>query len=601
MPSELVRANVCDALRYLSGGEASDEARRLALHYGVSVATIHRWSGIRRRAERSDKGSSAVAREIVIKGGALMHASRRASTDIPIPACDAQEILADSGMAVDVSSSRYRQLLRDHHVSARDLNRPAPHTPMRSRHPNHVWQFDVTNCIQYFLDDGGSGLRERDADMTLYRNKIVKTAREIKRELLRYVAVDHCSGAFYFRYFYAEGERAEDGSEFLFEAFRPKEEAFKKFFGEDRPEAAAWRMHGVPFVLVADRGSITRARRNQALLECLRVELKPHLPGNPRAKGAVEGMMHYINRFEGRLRFRRPGSLDELNRWALDWSVMVNTTKKMRNIAPRADLWQRIQAHELRLCPGWDIYCALIREPERERTANGARIVRLCGNHYQIPDPNAAGQKVKVVMNPYEWPKAEVCFNGMVWLLEPVPMDDYGRLDAGAYYGEYRSPGHTDTQKAMVEMEKVSADEWGVKWHGTREKRRAEAPPVGHESPLKVFGHQAEKAGNLAYMDKRGVELEIKPSAPVENPVLVVDAAAYAPRAQRISRRIPVTEFFRRLAAATGPVSTETNARIRAQYGDSIDEAEAEELLAAGSSPAAACCYICEPSQAAQG
>lgn len=345
--SETILNHVETALRGLPPQEAAIKTKELAAHYGVTTATINRYAaarGIRFRKERKTKGQSAATRESCLAASALLLSSRRKSNEIPLPAVDAKMILEDSGRDTGgVSASRFIARLRQEKISAKDMLRPTPHQRLLSKHPNHVWQFDVTNCLQYFLD--AKGLGERDTEMTMYKNKIVKTAKAIKKELLRYVVVDHCSGAFYMQYFYATGERAADGSAFLFRAMRPKDELIKNLWnGDSAPKLGKFRMHGVPFMLVVDRGSIATAKANQALFEALRIELNMHMPGNPRAKGAVEGMMKYINRFEARLKFQRPADLNELNRWALDWCIYINAAVKMRDIAPRSVLWSYITA-----------------------------------------------------------------------------------------------------------------------------------------------------------------------------------------------------------------------------------------------------------------
>ena len=244
-------------------------------------------------------------------------------------------------------------------------------------------------------------------------------------------------------------------------------------------------------------------------MDALRVDLQLHMPGNPRAKGAIEGLMKYINRFEGRLKFQRPADLDELNRWALDWCIYANGAIKMRDIAPRSVLWSYITADQLRLCPEQELYRLLIKEPTFTRFADGSRLISVDNRSYQIPDSMAAGQKVSVVRHPYEYPNVEVHFNGHVWLCEPIPEDIYGRLTNGTHYGEYKTPKFTETQRAKTEMED-KAESWGLKWKGTGDKRMAEAPPVGFVSPLTVFGNHAAKVGNLEFIERKGTPLEIK-------------------------------------------------------------------------------------------
>ena len=582
MVSEINLNHVRDSLRDLKPGEAIKKAEALSRHYGVTVQTIYRWAakkGLRWRPEKATKGKSSVSRDVAIKAGTILYASRRTSRQITITECDAREALEDSGIDTGgVSMSRFRARMRQEKASARDILQPSPHQTLLSAHPNHVWQFDVTNCIQYFLDDK-KGMGERDSEMELYKNKIVKTAQGIKKELLRYAAVDHCSGAFYARYFYASGERADDGSQFLYEAMRQKDELIRSLWnGDAESKLGKYRFHGVPFILVVDRGSIATAKRNQNLFDALRIKLEPHMPGNPRAKGAIEGLMKIINRFEGWLKFQRPANLAELNRWLLDWCIKFNAVNKMRGVAPRSVLWSKITEVQLRLCPDETLYRLLIRQPEITRTASGGRIIQVDNRHYQIPDPNSAGQKVTVVRHPYEHPAVEVHFNGYIWLCQPIPMDEYGRLTSGVPYGEYRAIKQTDAQKTKKEMEAV-ASEWGLTWKGTGDKRMAVAPPLGQASPLLVFGHQADKVGNLEFIDKRGTPLDVKqPEAP-DNERIKNDACEV--ERSIVARHISIDEFLKRIVQCAGPITREINRSLRAQYGASITIKEAETVIAA--------------------
>jgi len=582
MVSDAILDHVQSSLRDLPPGEFTTRVEGLAEHYGVSKKTVLAWGaerGIRRRKERANKGESRASRQAVLEASALMAIARRTSKTIPLPACDAKMILEDAGIETGgVSTSHFVSRMRQEQVSKQDLLRPTPHKRLLSKHPNHVWQFDVSNCLQYFLDEK-KGLGERDADMTLYKNKIVKTAKTIKKELLRYVVVDHCSGAFYFRYFYATGERAIDGSAFLLEAMRPKDELIKKTWnGESGAKLGKYRMHGVPFILVTDRGSIVAAKANQNLFDALRIDLQPHLPGNPRAKGMVEGSMHHIERFEAKLKFQRPADLAELNRWALDWAIYANGVPLMRGVAPRSALWSYITQEQLRLCPDEELYRLLIREPTIYRTVDGSCHISVDGMEYLVPDVQAAGQKIAVVRHPYERPAVEAHFNGFVWLCRPIPVDQYGRLTDGVTYGEYQAHKQTTTQKAQEEMETIAAG-WGLTWKGTGDKRRAEAPPAGFESPLAVFGHQAEKVGNLEFIEKKGTPLEVKQPDLPENVAIKSDAATVSRGIA--NRRISFGDFLKQVRAEIGVITPDMNRDLREQYGDGIGIKEAEEVIRA--------------------
>jgi len=581
MVSDSILDHVHTSLRDLPMGDVTARIEGLAAHYGVSKKTVLSWAAkrnLRWRKVRATKGESKASLETVLKASALLSAARRTSKTIPMPACDAKMILEDTGIETGVSTAWFISRMRQEQVSKQDLLRPAPHKRLLSLHPNHVWQFDVTNCLQYFLDDK-KGMGERDADMTLYKNKIVKTAKTIKKELLRYAVVDHCSGAFYFRYFYATGERAIDGSTFLFEAMRPKDDLIKKTWnGQSGAKLGKYRVHGVPLMLVTDKGSIVAAKANQNLFDALRIELSTHLPGNPRAKGAIEGLMHNLERFESRLKLQRPADLAELNRWALDWCIYANGVPLMRGIAPRSVLWSYITQEQLRLCPEEELFRLLIREPTIMRKADGSCHISVDGCEYLVPDTQAAGQWLSVVRHPYEYPAVEAHFNGFVWLCQPIPVDQYGRLTDGVTYGQYQAHKQTVTQKAQTEMEQIT-EGWGLTWKGTGDKRRAEAPPAGQLSPLAVFGHQAEKVGNLEFIEKKGTPLEVKQPDLPENVALTSDAVTVSRGIA--ARRISFGEFLKQVRAEIGIVTPDMNRDLREQYSDGIGIKEAEEVIRA--------------------
>jgi hypothetical protein len=577
-PSEEILIHVEATLRDATGSDVAPLVASLSRSLGVTPQTIYRWAhtkGLRWRKSPATKGTSRINRETVTEAAAIVHASRRRSNQATIPACDAVEILSDSGREIDVSPSWFRARMRQEQLSTRDLLAPSPHVTMLSEHPNHVWQFDVTNCIQYFLDDK-KGMGERDPDMELYQNKIVKTAKSIRKELLRYAVVDHCTGAFYFRYFYASGERASDGAQFLFEAMRPKDEIIKSLWnGDSESRSGKYRFHGVPYLLVADRGSIMTSKANQNLFASLKIDLRTHLPGNPRAKGGIEWLMKNINRFEGRLKFERPRDLADINRKAMDWCITYCAVKDMRGIAPRSALWGLITKAQLRLCPDEALYWTLRREPTLKAKANGGCIIRVDGRFYKIPDTNAAHRWIIVTRNAYEFPRVDAHFNDHIWLLSPIPLDQFGRLTSGVPYGQYRSPAQTETQKAKTEIEKI-AEGWGLSWKGTGDHRIAVAPPVGHISPLTVFGRQTEKLGNLELMDRKGTPLEVAPPEPIPNkPVL---HSAHEVSRAGLSRMMPLIDFMRQLKDEIGPIPPDLNRILKDQYPDGVPVDDARDL-----------------------
>jgi hypothetical protein len=578
VPREIL-AHIKQELTGLVGVDYTRRVGELAVRYSKSEQTIGRWAnlaGIRRRKEKATKGTTKMDREALLLGASFILASRRLSNQTTLPANDAKEILEDSGLLkTSVSDSLFRAQLRQQKMSARDMCAPSPHKDMKSEHPNHVWQFDVTNCLQYFLDEKGLG--ERDMELELEKNKIVKAAKTIRRQLLRYAVVDHCSGEFYFQYFYASGERPEDGEKFLLRAMRPKDELVEVTFADSTGKMGKYNLQGVPFNVYADKGSIARARKLQNLFEALQIVLATHLPGNPRAKGAVEGLMHYLNRFEARLILKRPSSLEELNAWALDWCIRINATKPFRNIAPRAALWSRITNDQLRLCPDEETFWRLVSTGPIEKLVNGSLMIRHNGLKYRVDDVELANTKVTIRENAYESPAIDVHGNGRVWLVRPLEMDTYGRPEDATTFGTYKAHPDTQAQKAKKELETTGA-KIGLTFKGTGDKRRAVAPPVGYESPLSVFGNQAEKVPeNMAFITRPGTPLEIKEPERIPNQARATSAFE-VPRTS-VVRQISVSDFLLRLSREAGPISKDLNRQLKQSYPDGISVDEADSLI----------------------
>jgi len=105
----------------------------------------------------------------------------------------------------------------------------------------------------------------------------------------------------------------------------------------------------------------------------------------------------------------------------------------------------------------------------------------------------------------------------------------------------------------------------------------AVAPPVGFESPLTVFGHQADKVGNVEFIERKGTPLEIKHADVPDNQIITADTAS-VPR-PLAARRISFTEFLKQLRAEIGVITPAMNSDLRARYEDGIEINKAEEVI----------------------
>ena len=496
------------------------------------------------RKPREGKGALKSVNEDQIKFiGALIHTSARSKKGAILPVEDALEIAVDNGIIGDgqISTGGMSRLLRERQINARGLGAGRDsHTRMRSLHPNHVHVLDASVCVQYYLRNGRTGLMdERD----FYKNK-PQNVDKIKTRLLRYVLVDHFSGAFFPYYFDTTGETQSNLFDFTMKAWGIK--------GNERNP-----FRGVPFVILMDRGS---ANTSKAIVNLFRnsfdIEIPEGMPYNPRKQGAAE-VTHNIweRHFESRLVFKPAWGVEELNAWASDYAVYFNAKKiHTRHGMTRTNCWMQIQKEQLRELPAADVIRDLFQEPEKECTCDGTYTISFRGTEYRLAhiDGLFRGSKVKAILKPLKWPIIDVIYREQRYEASPLPdrlpMAEGVFRQSDAVIGrEYRSSPETASMQAKTEFDNMAYGEAG--------KKPGAIPFEG----LTVFGIHAEKVGNIAFMPKAGVPIEVDRSV--------------------TEKLVSFTEFLKRLIHAIGPISPALNQSLRAQYGESIDIKIVEEVI----------------------
>ncbi len=399
------------------------------------------------RKTRTDAGTirKPVTASQVAAVASLIHATHTEKNRIPLSAESAILIAETRGLvpAGQLSPEYLNRWMREHSIAKTDATAASPHVNMRSLHPNHVHQFDTSVCAQWYLDNHGI-VRPQARDFAVYKNK-PGTPRP---KLIRYVLVDHCTGAFFV--WYTHTEQALDLIEFLYLAWAPKD-----FIPQRHPEVAdllntagrtladLYPFRGVPRMLVSDNGAALRADVVSRLLDSLGVDANTHVPGNPRAKGAVEGMMHRFECwFEARTKLEAAPTLERLNAWAIEACAAYNADKRhSRHGLPRFDAWNAwITPETLREVPPYDHYRALASTAAVTRRVRGDLTISFKPDFnagasapsevhtYRIPNPNLAGTEVEVRVNYYEYPQIRVRAQGSAedMLLAPVPKDAFG-------------------------------------------------------------------------------------------------------------------------------------------------------------------------------
>ncbi|MCG9722681.1 hypothetical protein [Shewanella sp. Isolate7] len=463
-----------EQIKYLDGiaqelasaghGQQGAIVDRACKFLGLTRCTIYEklsqigWSSERKK--RSDSGQSRVTLEETTWVSNLIRQSQRQNSKSLMSVEDAINIaFANGHLANKCSASTMLRKMDEFNVHPKQLNANPITRSMRSLHPNHVWQFDVSICVLYYLKNQ-EGLQVME-ESEFYKNKPANLERVKNDRVLRYLVTDHYSGAFHLSYILSPGESVEAITQFLIEAFS------KRSNNE--------LMHGVPFILIWDAGSANMAAMTKRLLDKLNVDHRVHTPGKPYAKGQVESMHNVVEKkFESRLAFQVVNNIEELNAMATLWSIGFQSQfKHTRHGQTRYGLYQTIRPEQLRLAPDVDVMRSFVQTDRVERTvkANDLSITFVPSKAYNSMSYSLehlgvhAGEKVFVSVNLYRCPAIDVervdeygeLHN---YIVEPVEKDDAGfNVNAPVYGASYAAIADTTPQRRKKEMDKTA---WGT-------------------------------------------------------------------------------------------------------------------------------------------
>lgn len=562
--------------------------KELCAYYNVSESTICRWAekgGFRARGERRDKGTTKVPMQYLKEVAGRLYISRRLKGTFTNTVADIVEQMEAAGTPPPASVSTICAQLKAHKLDKESLSKPDPHVRIDAERPNRLWEFDISNCLKYYFSKTAKRMMERDVESEFYKNKLIQNAKKVKTQILRYVMVDRKTGSFFVWYYEAPGERAEDGADFLYKAFSPKKDIILRSLGYEH--TGAYQMHGVPFILMADKGSIMKELTIRNLLEkSLNVQLELHQAGNPRAKGAVEGIMPLIeNKFESILKLHNPSSVDELNKWVLSWCIKHNEQAKFRGKYIRADLWQKITAEELRLCPPKDVFTTCLHTPLKECSVNGNGQLSYKGKKYSVPYSDWAHQKVLVSTNAYEYPAVNIHCGGLVHTAKPDSEDEFGEIfntEWTSKAGEFKAIPHSSLQKGKTALEEHMEEKHGVKHTGNKIKRLAQSAPVKTQAEaladVPAEMRPAPEDEKIEYLPKQGVAMNVPD---VHKPQTEAAALNIPAKIETPERFISVPEFIMRLVKAGHSLTVEENRALTAEFADGISLTKAAELYEA--------------------
>ena len=480
------------------------------------------------RKPRADRGHTSVPEDIAKKAAGMVALATRANGKKTLAIKDALEILKADGHGVvdqetgeikpiDVSPTTLARAMRQFNCHPEQLAQPRACVQQRSLHPNHVWQIDASVCVLFYLPRGGLMVMD---EKQFYKNKPQNIRRIENDRVIRYVVTDHYSGDFYLEYVTG----AEDAAN-LIQCFLS---AIQKRTDDDP-------MHGVPLILMMDKGSANLSGLFLNLLDRLKVKHIEHLPGNPRAKGQVEKTQDIVEcKFEGRLPFYRVADLAELNQRATQWRKAFNATARhSRHERTRNAMWLTIREDQLRLAPSIELCRELVTTRPVEATVRPNRTISYSikgygSNDYDVRflpgiSPKA---KLQVVVNPYRAPAIDVLMEGengeeIAYTVEPMPKNEAGFYVESPVIGQSFS-AQADSASDTARKD-ILKDAYGVDTQlEVDAKRKAKTP--AYDGQINVFA-DVEQTTVPSYIPKRGRDLGIDGSRREIVPLNHVDAA----------------------------------------------------------------------------
>jgi len=511
-------------------GLSNQHLYRIAAEYGFE-------SGRKKRADSGVLKTGLTDQQIELIASLLYETGRENKGPI-MPVERAIQIAEMNGYLEpgQVTPSTMNRILRERQMSKKHMKEPTPHTPMKSLHPNHVHVFDVSVCIQYYMKDGKLGIMdERD----FYKNKPENFAK-IKKRLLRYLLVDHFSGAFIFKYYNTTGETQENLWDFL-----------KWAWAGNHHEKIPFR--GVPFILLMDTGSANKSHAIVNFLERLGVTIPKGLPYNPRRQGACETTHTIVEEwFESGLRIQQGTSEEQINIWALDMAAWHQAFKlHTRHGMPRTQLWLTITKEQFRELPDEETLQEVYVDKEEPRLVSGEYTISFKGNDYNVRHVPGImkNAKVRIIQKLYKKPLIDVEWQGILYEAAPVEklsaLQGGFRADAAIIGQTYKAQPETPTQKAIKRFDNMAYGET---------KKKGDIPFDG----MQVFGGLADQI-SVDFITKKGTPIEVNRGI--------------------METHISFMEFKKRLHAENGRIELEMAEELRIKYETGIEVKEAEEVI----------------------
>lgn len=530
MPPSTVQLPIVVALAaelpQLPHGESTPRVQSAARAMGISVQTCWRWvrdaGFVSGRKKRADAGTlKALTADQVRQMAAIKLAGARETGKV-LPTLEMVRRIANANAAADADTgevahttahiSTIARAMRTLGCHTDQLMRQSPAHSLRSLHPNHVWQCDVSTCVLFWLSNGGIEI----CDIAAFnKNKPSSYERVKEMRVQRYLVVDHCTGAYYLHYLPGH-ETSRNLLDFLIPAFHQR--SGRPFFG-------------VPQILMVDPGSAQASGVFRSIERALNMQVIVHEAGNPRAKGAVESLHNHIEHgFEGRLHAQQVRDFDHLNALADIWSAAHQSTAvHSRHGQTRYAAWMKIRPDELRIAPGIEITRALVMAEPVSRVVSGTMTITFAvpghgQRTYSVAGVPGAAPKEKlwVVASPYTLPDIDILVTNAEGKetrhrLSPIVLNEWGFDEAWPEIGE-QFKRHADT---WIDTERKTAQR--AAW-GSDDKREIAKTRKGKGGTRGVaFGGAVDTFADVrqvqvpAYIPVPGTAIEVAASLAVES------------------------------------------------------------------------------------
>lgn len=543
------------------GGERALIMQRAADALGCTVGTVYR--KLERtgydtgRKQRSDARTCVLTEaELQLVAGVLRASLNKKGQRMPVRTA-LDMLLANGQLSTAVHEGTVSRQLYARHLHPEQMALPEPHLVMASEHPNHVWQVDSTTGAYYYLP--GGRLRWMPEE-EYYKNKVENIVRASSALLTRYSAADHYSHAFKQRY-YLGGETAENLIDFV---------TWAMWKQDSNP------MHGVPRMLLMDKGGANRGHLMRNFCDRVGIHLDWHATGAARVTGSVE-KSHDLARmfFETRFRFRDPGevTLDKLNTDVEVWyASFCATARHQRHKQTRYGCWMAITAEQLRVPASLEALREAARtEPETRRVGNDKRITfgRPSRSYDLTLVPGVvAGLKVTVACNPFRSPAIDVLFvdqdtGEQTWhVVEPEQFDAGGfPIGAPVWGQDMRRASFSDVDRNRNAL--------------TREAYR-----TGDGLPTVAEAEKARRAHAAAYAGKIDSMADVKATVvPTYLPRRTTPLQLEERRVE--ARRLSVVEACKVIKARIGEAYTpQTFTDLSRQWPDGVPEDQIDAICA---------------------